>query len=713
MRHTLIPTVLLVVFSVLQPLPSVIAQTPSDQSEAQLSGSEVLLDLVVTDKKGKAVTDLKPGDVQVSENGVPQSLTSFDLVRSGVNASGDATGAPAGAASSTSSPTVRHANLITIVVDRTSVTEDGLTQVYKGVERFVNERLASNDLVAVFASTNRPILLQNFTNDKVKLLDATRMACAGTSVLLRESLDPVARADIVGAQGSLTAGNDMSTQIYLASRNIDVEFANLRDQIQSLEVIESLLAITKAYAKLPIHKSILFYSAGFVINDGSDGAYKSLVNAANRSNCTIHTVSTLGLVQNRRIEDRPRTLEYDESDNRMSVVGGESGIDRAVRPILTNNDNALSRLATDTGGVLIRNTNDFGKGFQAIENGLHSYYALAYAPSNADFDGSYRAIDVKVARKDVEVFTRKGYYAIPGGNDALLLPFEPAVLSMIADASKTGDRPSNIRVMMRTERFRSGSGWRIPIVLGVEAGDLGSAPVPAPKEKNEPPPPTLDFRVDAVVLVRDATRKVLTRQSQSMTLRTTPASLADFKSQVLPFAQFADPLVLPPGSYTLQIGVYDPFAKRGTVVERKISVPAVPAPEEPALSSLVLGQGAVDAGSTSGEDPFVVGDKRVMPNASGRFVKAHGDKMIAMFDAYGTPGAQYQMRINFMSGDKVVSSTPLTTLPAIGSTGHVAASFVYPIDAFPEGDYRAMLYLVAQGSSTAAAMTSAPFSIAP
>jgi hypothetical protein len=41
---------------------------------------EVLLDLIVRDKKGKPVTDLKPGDITVLDNGAKQTFTSFHLV---------------------------------------------------------------------------------------------------------------------------------------------------------------------------------------------------------------------------------------------------------------------------------------------------------------------------------------------------------------------------------------------------------------------------------------------------------------------------------------------------------------------------------------------------------------------------------------------------------------------------------------------------------
>ena len=59
------------------------AQTPTVRTTVD----EVLLDLIVRDKKGKPVTDLKPEDLTVFDNGVKQTLTSFRLV-SGAEAIG-------------------------------------------------------------------------------------------------------------------------------------------------------------------------------------------------------------------------------------------------------------------------------------------------------------------------------------------------------------------------------------------------------------------------------------------------------------------------------------------------------------------------------------------------------------------------------------------------------------------------------------------------
>ena len=68
-------------------------------------------------------------------------------------------------------------------------------------------------------------------------------------------------------------------------------------------------------------------------------------------------------------------------------------------------------LASDSGGFSVKNTNDLSRGFQRIADETKSYYLLGYRPTNTKTDGKFRKIEVKLARKDVKVRARKGYFA--------------------------------------------------------------------------------------------------------------------------------------------------------------------------------------------------------------------------------------------------------------------------------------------------------------
>src|SRR6185295_2873134 len=74
---------LLLIVSVGVPPALVFGQTPSAQDQddvVRVRSNEVRLDVVVKDKKGRPIRDLKAGDFEVLEDGVPQKVESFRFV---------------------------------------------------------------------------------------------------------------------------------------------------------------------------------------------------------------------------------------------------------------------------------------------------------------------------------------------------------------------------------------------------------------------------------------------------------------------------------------------------------------------------------------------------------------------------------------------------------------------------------------------------------
>ena len=53
------------------------------------------------------------------------------------------------------------------------------------------------------------------------------------------------------------------------------------------------------------------------------------------------------------------------------------------------------------------------KALEAIGNELTNQYAVGYVPKNNQLDGTFRSIEIRTRRKEVEIRTKKGYYATP------------------------------------------------------------------------------------------------------------------------------------------------------------------------------------------------------------------------------------------------------------------------------------------------------------
>ncbi|MBI4468675.1 MAG: VWA domain-containing protein [Acidobacteria bacterium] len=78
------------------------------------------------------------------------------------------------------------------------------------------------------------------------------------------------------------------------------------------------------------------------------------------------------------------------------------------------NEGALKRLTGETGGraYFPRKDGDLARAFKQIENELRTQYYLAYYPSNAARDGTYRSIQVLIpGREKIRINHRRGYYA--------------------------------------------------------------------------------------------------------------------------------------------------------------------------------------------------------------------------------------------------------------------------------------------------------------
>lgn len=701
--------------------------------EITLSGDEVLLDIVATDGKGRPVLDLRPDEVEVYEDGQKQSVTSFGLVQVGATAGGaPAAGAATGRLPSTltNSP-FRNYNLIMIVVDLTSVQKTNLDLTYKAAEKFINDKLQPNDLVAVFGAASSGLgLFQNFTNDKARLLNAMKRVTANADPFTQSAgAYSSGRVYIAGTPPASGPNNPddrpqpdslgvdvISQDLNRLSDTVTDTLTDLRSQLQARWIVYDLLALTKTYAQVPGRKSVVLYSEGFNVTSTVDRAFDSAIGSANRNNFVFYTVDAAGLRGNLSTNTGTSvdTGASDPTRDRSLVTGGNSDLGKAEVALRSNDNGALTRLASETGGVALRNNNDLGRGFTAVANDLRSYYALAYSPTNASMNGQFRNVSVKILRKGVDVRTRSGYYAVPGGNGAIVLPYEQPVLAMLTSASSGGGR-SELPVTVKTERFRGDGGWIVPIVMTVDAASL--AQVPDSPEAAQNPQAPANFEVDTVAVVRDENHNVVAKLGRPTTYQVPRDKVAQFhaeKATGLP--GFSQPLILGPGTYTITFGFYDPISKRGTVTERQVKLPALPAAGSPGMSTVALAYTAVPASAqeATSSDPFIFdGKARIVPNATGQYVKSRGDKLIPYFRVYGDANKVYDVKLTFLHNNQVVTATKPTPLPATNAKGETAFAPVLPLDSFEPGSYLVQVAVTESGGTTPVANAMATFRVDP
>jgi Ca-activated chloride channel homolog len=129
-----------------------------------------------------------------------------------------------------------------------------------------------------------------------------------------------------------------------------------------------------------------------VITDGADTEsereLKEVIDIAQRSETPVYVIST-------------------ES-------GGIFGMQAGLGGRKENKD--LKRLAEETGGraFFTADMNELKERLAGIARELRSQYLIAYEPTNGNYDGKFRQVEVKLPNhKDLRIRTKKGYMAVP------------------------------------------------------------------------------------------------------------------------------------------------------------------------------------------------------------------------------------------------------------------------------------------------------------
>ena len=114
-----------------------------------------------------------------------------------------------------------------------------------------------------------------------------------------------------------------------------------------------------------------------------------LTRAANRANVSIYTIDPRGLVGMPDMDETVNQTEWQD--------------------YIRKSQDSLRVLADNTGGYAMVNTNDFEKGLKRIDAETSDYYVLGFYSNNPDPLRRNRKIEVKVTRKDVNVWARSMY----------------------------------------------------------------------------------------------------------------------------------------------------------------------------------------------------------------------------------------------------------------------------------------------------------------
>ena len=405
-----------------QPAPAAgAAQTPSFPAQVE----QVVVDVVVTDKKGNPVRGLKKEDLTVNEDGVQQTVTSFEAV----TLPDEPVAVPAAPPriSINTDPNEQRGRTFVIVFDDTHITPWKANQAKAAVATFIEKSTREGDRVSLVSTAGATWWTARMPSGRAKLIDMvkrldgryipdTGMDRMSEAEALRiheyhdqQTVERVLRRwENYGVAGVLDRSNSSGQSQTSAMQNGTVD-----DPLVTGKATEVyFMATTRIRATLGVlerainglvaakgRKSVILISEGFV-HDINLEEFKRVSEAARRANAAIYYVNARGL------EGMP--IE-------MTAQFGPALPDQDVGYAFSDQLDAVAGsevVSTESGGFVVRNTNDLNAGVQKIATETQAYYLLGYMPTNVARDGKFRKIQVKLADgRGLQVRARKGYYA--------------------------------------------------------------------------------------------------------------------------------------------------------------------------------------------------------------------------------------------------------------------------------------------------------------
>jgi VWFA-related protein len=402
-----------------QQLPEADRQQPKPQSDdevVRISTNLVQVDSVITDSKGKQVTDLRADEVQILEDGKPQKITNFSYTA--LDPTGTSRPAAPAKPADKNAPPVPPTRLkpeqvrrtMALVVDDLGLSFESTYSVRRALKKFLDQEMQPDDLVAIMRTGGGIGALQQFTTDKRQLYAAVE----------KVKWNPSGRGG-VGAFAPIESNpiteptpelgdNERATT---ASEDLD----QFREDLFAVGTLGALNYIVKGLRELPGRKSVVLISDGFKIFNrsepqGSDRilmALRNLTDLANRASVVIYTMDARGL--------QTLSLTAADSTSGMSAEQIEQSLSNR-RSDLFESQSGLNYLAQQTGGLAFRNNNDLNAGIKRVIDDQQGYYLIGYRPDEATFDKvsgrrKFHKLSLKVTRPGkFNVRMRNGFYGI-------------------------------------------------------------------------------------------------------------------------------------------------------------------------------------------------------------------------------------------------------------------------------------------------------------
>jgi VWFA-related protein len=356
--------------------PELSAQVKTKTAEAplqhQVTVTLKLVQVFVTDAKGKPALDLERSDFVLFDNGAPQTVTDFErhVLEAPAAERAAVEAAPAPPSGREASSLLNRKFIFLIDFARNEL--EGVMKAKTGALEFMDTKVRPGDEVALFSiSVVGGLKLHEYlTSDHAKVRAAVKK--------LRDvpGITPVSDDSGLGGFGHEPMGMELMTLQIFARHGGHVAMGG-RD------LFSEIAQWAKALRNIPGQKNIILFSRGFGKGavrpgDPANALFQTMVRELASANAPVFAVNT--------------------------TTGVGAKIALGVLP-----EDSMDYLARTTGGKYFSDVNFYSRIAADIQDATASYYVLGFTIPAA-WDGKFHNIKVEVRKPGHTIHAQRGYF---------------------------------------------------------------------------------------------------------------------------------------------------------------------------------------------------------------------------------------------------------------------------------------------------------------
>jgi len=448
--------------------------------QVEVSVTLKLIQVYVTDKKGKPVQDFEKTDFVVYDNGQKKEITEFEkhiLTKPAAKAE------PQPADEKIFQTPLLPADKVTVMTrkfflffDFAYNNQKGINRAKKAALHFIDTELSPGDQVGLLSySMLKGLAIHEYlTTNHRKVREAVEVInakdIAGRAEDIEEEywrraqeipLQPRARYDLRKSESQL-------------------RFERQESKNEARNFILTIADLAKALRYVPGQKSILFFSTGIVSsliygNQAGNAAIgkfdpgdfilrtqnEEMLKGLTAANCAVFSFDTRGPAK------VPSLFTYEDQtfgDGKRDIFT-ERGAQQTPLNILKDDKitglYSISRLSKVTGGKYFSNIGDYKKNLNEVKTMTGTYYVLGYYISD-QMDGRFHEIKVEVVRKGYEVRAQTGYFNPKPFREYSSLEKELHLFDLALTESPLFQTP--LRFLMASLSYEAGQGTRLEVL---------------------------------------------------------------------------------------------------------------------------------------------------------------------------------------------------------------------------------------------------------